>query len=133
MTSRDALRALVDASPADAMITVPKPWLSELLAEPLPVGQGEGTALAVDLTVQDVATQFKRGASTIRTWCERGDLPGAYRNRGREWRIPASAIEAMQREQARRHVTPRATTSRNGKPTDISSWRSHMPKERTNA
>jgi excisionase family DNA binding protein len=126
MTSRDALRALVDASPADAVLSVPATWLVELLADRPAPGRGEPAAAAVDHTVQQVADQFNRGASTIRTWCETGALPGAYRFNGREWRIPASAIDAMQREQAKRHATPR-TASRPARPADVSSWRKHLP------
>lgn len=125
MTFRDALRALLAASPADAVLSVPAPWLADLLGDRDATGQPDATAHAVDLTVKEVAARFNRGASTIRTWCESGALPGAYRLNLREWRIPASAIEAMQRTQAARHRTPR--TAQTTRPANISAWRAHLP------
>lgn len=128
MSLRASLEALVQAAPLDATVTVR--WLGELLA----AAEGEAVRprtpasdAVVDLTVQQVATRFGRGVSTVRTWLERGDLPGSYKNHGREWRIPVSAVEAMQRAQATQHhaSTPRPTTPRHR--ADIGEWRKHLP------
>lgn len=125
MSLRDAVAALVAAAPADA--TIPVRWLAEQL-EADGVGarvSAEAPALAVDLTVEEVAALMRRGASTIRTWLARGELPGAYRNHGREWRIPRSAVEAMQRAQVKRGPEKTATP-----PVELSDWRKHMQRPR---
>lgn len=116
----DALRALVAASPADAVLTVPRAWLAELIA---PVSTDAAPAGSVDYTVAQVAQRFNRGASTIRTWCETDALPGAYRLNGREWRIPPAAIEAMQDRQREQHIAPRARTT--ARVADLGAWRKH--------
>lgn len=126
MTPRDALRALVDASPPDAVLSVPARWLSALLSDAMPPSR-PAEALSLDLTVNDLAERMNRKPSTVRTWCERGELPGAYRNRGREWRIPPSAVEAMQREQAKQQRAPRSRPTARRGVTDLGAWRQHVP------
>jgi hypothetical protein len=79
----------------------------------------------VDMTVEQLATRFGRKPSTIRTWCERGELPGCYRNHGREWRIPTTAIAAMQRAQSE-PKSARPKSSRTGASTDLGEWRRHV-------
>ncbi len=118
------LAALVESAPPDAV--VPVRWIGELLA-----AEGDGLAAttpAVDFTVDQLAAQFQRGPSTIRTWCGRGELPGAYRSHGREWRIPASAVASMQAAEAKRHAAaPRRAPRSRPRSTDITEWRNHLP------
>ena len=64
----------------------------ELLGET--PGRDAHAPVPVDLTVAEVATRFGRRSSTVRLWVERGAFPGAYRFRGREWRIPPAALTA---------------------------------------
>jgi excisionase family DNA binding protein len=85
----------------------------------------EPSDAGVDMTVVQVAKRFGRKASTIRTWCAAGELPGCYRNRGREWRIPASAVEAMQRRQQSEQKTTRPKREP-ASTTDLSAWRRHV-------
>jgi hypothetical protein len=113
-TPRDALERLVADVPAGAQVTVPADWIRELLAT-RPVR----AVASVDLTVGDVARLFARQPSTIRGWCEQGRLPGAYRLRQREWRIPPAALDALQGRPAR---TPRA----DGGVIDLSGWRDEL-------
>jgi len=49
--------------------------------------------------------------STVRAWVERGDFAGAYKLHGKEWRVPASAVEAFQNGQRRRTAKSKARLS----------------------
>jgi excisionase family DNA binding protein len=124
MSLRDAVAALVAAAPTDA--TIPVRWLAEQLeADSAGVVVVVDSRLSVDLTVDELAARLNRGASTIRTWLANGDLPGAYRNHGREWRIPVAAVDAMQRAEATRHAKPAAPAAPAA--AELSDWRQHLP------
>ena len=69
-----------------------------------------------DLTLDEVANAIGRAVSTVRTWCNSGRLPGAYRLNGRDWRVPRSALEAL------RNGKPGAV-ERAGRPADLAAWR----------
>ena len=73
--------------------------LAELPDEALvPVGwvRGQlGVSAAVGMTVDEAAERIGRSPSTVRAWCRDGSLPGAYRLRGREWRVPPAALAKM--------------------------------------
>ena len=73
---------------------VPRDWLVELLSV-----EGEPAESLVDLTIQDLARMFGKRPSTVRAWVERGDFRGAYKLHGKEWRVPAAAVEAFQAQQ----------------------------------
>ncbi len=89
MDLRSRLRAIVAPLPPGAAVTLPvevvRTWLEV---------EGVGDT-PVDLTVQEVGDLLGRAPSTVRTWCGAGRLPGAYRLRGREWRIPRGALRAL--------------------------------------
>ena len=87
--------------------TPPKSDVSERNEEPL-----------ADLTVDDVARLFGRQPSTIRGWIRKGSLR-AYKFNGREYRIPRSAIEELQRagQERRPAVVPGRRVA------DLSEWR----------
>ena len=129
MALRDRIAALVSVAPPDATVTVE--WLAELLAAD---GAGDTAAktrgavneTTVDLTVHEVAARFGKGESTVRTWLARDELPGAYRLHGREWRIPAASVEALQRAQQAQHRTIRRAAP-TADATDLSAWRRHLP------
>jgi excisionase family DNA binding protein len=123
----DSLAALVSAAPPDA--TVPVRWIGELLAAEVDILAQSATSVdsdVLDLSVSELASRLKKGESTVRTWLSRGELPGAYKSHGHEWRIPLSAIAAMQREQAKRHrsTTPRPRPTRHIP--DVGEWRKHL-------
>lgn len=91
---RNALRSLAEALPAGAAVPVPREWLLDLLGER---PSGEATAVGpADPTVADLAERFGRSRSTVRWWIEAGRFPGAYRLRGREWRVPAAGVAAFE-------------------------------------
>src|SRR5258708_30141786 len=97
---------------------VPRDWLLEQLSGVSPIPP-ESPAL-VDLTIGDLARLFGKRPSTVRAWVERGDFPGAYKLHGKEWRVPASAVEAFQdRQPGRGKREPR-----------LSAWRSVKPANR---
>jgi hypothetical protein len=80
--------------------------------------------LAEDLTCVDVGRIIGRHSSTVRAMCERRELPGAYRQHGREWRIPPAAVESYRSGQ-RPARAPRVKADR---PVDLGRWRRHLDK-----
>lgn len=93
MLNRTALRSLAEALPPGTALPVPREWLLELLT--VATGEHQPAMPDADLTVAQVAQRFDRQPATVRWWCEEGWLPGAYRFRGREWRIPPAGLEAF--------------------------------------
>lgn len=89
---------------------VPVGWVRERL-------DGSSDVRLVDLTVSDAAEELGRAPSTIRTWCGEGRLRGAYRLRGREWRIPPSALRDLGRQAVEKREGE-------GEPVDLGAWRS---------
>ncbi len=107
---------------ADADAAIP----ARVVLERLPVvegGVGGDTLAALD--VQAAGEALGRSASTVRQYARQGLLEGAYRQRGREWRIPRSAIGAFHRQQHR--DSQDATKTVSGKDTaDLSAWRKEI-------
>jgi len=68
--------------------------LAAVVASPV-----ETLAAPDEFTVGEVARRFHRSASTVRGWCEHGRFEGAYKLNGRDWRIPATAVDAFLAEQ----------------------------------
>lgn len=88
----------------------------------VPTGYEAPASGSADLTVAQVAARYSRQPSTVRGWCESGLLRGAYRLRGREWRIPAEALAAF--EQAERGGRPSPVQhSQRSQPVDLGRWR----------
>ncbi len=116
------LRALAEALPPGAAVPVPPLVLLELLdgnaAQPAPLASAHVGVLSVG----ELATRYHRRPSTVRGWLERGLFPGAFKLRGRAWRIPAASLrtfEERQGEAGRREPTPVARR----KAVDLSAWR----------
>jgi excisionase family DNA binding protein len=117
----NTLRSLAEALPAGTAVPVPREWLLELLGRGTPQPAPEPAGIpAADLTVDEVAQRFGRHPSTVRGWISQRMLPGAYRFRGREWRVPAAALVAF--EETSRRGTPVAPVGR-VPVVDISDWR----------
>ena len=103
---------------AEAHVMVPA---SEVLARCPTLADGAGDSLAA-LDVESAGRALGRSCSTVRDYCRAGLLEGAYRQRGREWRIPPDAIRAFQRRES--ESTAPAVQSRTTKTADLSAWRS---------
>ena len=92
MSAADRLRALVNMLPPDAAVMLTASTLREWLdAEGDPI---ENSHLSADPTAGEVAEALGRSMSTIRAKCAGGEIPGAYKLNGREWRIPREAFRA---------------------------------------
>jgi len=116
--------AAAAALPPGTLVTLSR----EALLDVLGGGRGDGAtatggdepaAVAVDLTVTDLAQRFRRHPSTIRQWLESGRLEG-YKLFGREWRVPLAAVAAFQDQQ--RHGRERRSSPTRGAPS-LSDWR----------
>jgi len=104
-----------------------------LLARAVAAGRDPGAAVPPVFTVPTLAAHLRRSASTIRQWCERGELE-ARRVKGR-WYITADAVERFlggAPPEPRADVAPgapitpapgpRARPPR-GRPTGLGAWR----------
>lgn len=83
---RAHLRQLAAMLPPEGSVTFSRTDLERLVGDrPADDGQAE----LADLTVEELAEELGRAASTVRAWGRR--IPGAYRL-GREWRFPRAAV-----------------------------------------
>ena len=86
MSIHARLLEVIRGMPSDGSVTFTVAWISHLLEEHTESDDGP------DLRVDDVARSLDRAGSTVRSWLGQGRLPGAYRLRDREWRIPRTAL-----------------------------------------
>ena len=118
MTLRDRLRRIVDPLPDGAAVSLPV----DVLRDWLDAEEGDfpeqtsSEPQGFDLTVQDAADLLGRAPSTVRGWCSSGVLPGAYRLRGREWRIPRSSLDSLRPDRDHRPTL-------NRREPDLGAWR----------
>jgi excisionase family DNA binding protein len=110
---RQALRVVAEAMAPGSAVPVPRETLLELLAAP---------AESDHLTVVQAAAILGRSQGTVRLWCAQGEIPGAVRWRGREWRIPRRGLEEFQQSDGK----PRTDNPGPGTPADLGSWRAHL-------
>src|SRR2546427_13271239 len=123
MNPLEQLRTAAAALPPGTLVTLSREALLDVLGEGRGVGAvatgGDGPpAVAVDLTVTDLAQRFRRQPSTIRQWLESGRLEG-YKLFGREWRVPAAAVAAFQEQQRFGSGSDSAVKNR----TSLGDWR----------
>src|SRR5713101_6101688 len=104
------LSRLLAQFPDDAL--VPVRWLRVQLRQTAAV-QADGVA---DLSCADVAAELNRTPGTIRGWCQRGEIAGAYRLNKKEWRIPRASL----REYLDAHGAKRG--EQNAETVDLGSW-----------
>ena len=110
MAEQELAKLLVHL-PDDAL--VPVGWLRAQLRRP-DVGQDDGVG---DLSCADVAKMLGRTPGTIRGWCHRGEIAGAGRLNGREWRIPRASLRAYLAAHGSKKSEP------NTEAVDLGSWR----------
>jgi excisionase family DNA binding protein len=118
MAVQDLHRKLSDL-PEDAL--VPVGWVVAQLEEDAAEGLEEGHL--ADLTCAEVAKVFNRSAACIRDWCRSGKLR-AYRNVGREWRVPRSSIREFHDRQAIQDHGQRMPGNGKKSSPDLGAWRS---------
>ena len=112
------LATMVEGMPDGAMITLPVEVIRSWLEED---GLIEPEDALIDMTVVEVAERLNRSPSTVRGWCGSGALEGAYRLRGREWRIPPGRLRAFLDSEAKSRggrMRPRAEED-----IDLGAWR----------
>ena len=119
-----AYRTLLEQLPPGTAVTVTREELLELLGHPGCDPRPAGERL-VDYTTREAGQAFGKAPSTVRLWCERGELPGAYLVRGKEWRIPAAAIRAKQEREADAYREGREREAATGtsEPVSLDAWR----------
>ena len=103
---------------------VPAGWVVDELAQTgdgeVPHPEGE----LADFRVGEVATELNRSPATVRSWCREERIPGAYRLRGREWRIPRDGLRAFLEGEAKRPAKrEEAPLDRPGRTVDLGAWR----------
>ena len=118
MTLLQHLRALSAGLPPGASVTLSGDWLREQLADT--TGQG-AEALDADQTIAQLAERFGRAPSTVRAWLEADRFPGAYKLRGRDWRVPAAGVAAFL--EAERAPRPIASRRAGGARVSLGDWR----------
>ncbi len=118
----ERLRATLSVMPPGSL--VPRDWLVEQLADSSgrhTDSDSPASAAPTDLTIAGLAQLFGKRPSTVRGWVERGDFPGAYKLHGKEWRVPASAVEAFQNRQRRAESDTRLSAWRKVRRSDAAS------------
>lgn len=128
MSLRTAIETLVAAVPPGTM--VPVAWLADQLTAEAPASVAVTTTGELDLTVEQLGARIGRKPSTVRMWLARGELEGAYKLFDREWRIPPSAVVALQRKQASRPIRRRAQSA-DATAVDLGEWRRHVVGKRS--
>lgn len=101
VTRAEHVAALVEGLPDLAVVSVRVDWLRELLAG---APAEESATLRCDLTLEEAAAAVHRAVPTVRAWCTAGLIPGAYKLRGRAWRIPRAALLRFEHHEAAHHA-----------------------------
>lgn len=92
MSISDALRTLAEASPPGTNISVSREVLLSAFSGD---SSSPNSGLIKDLTVAQVASHFGRSPGAVREWLNKGFVPGAYKLRGKAWRIPPAALKGL--------------------------------------
>jgi excisionase family DNA binding protein len=108
LSLRERLRRIIEPLPPGSSVTLPREALAAM------IGEAEPRPLA-DYRVVDVAGALNRAPSTVRGWCQTGELR-AYRFQGKEWRITREALREFQDRQA-------SGVDQDGGDDDLASWR----------
>lgn len=119
MSAREALRLYAASLPPGTVVPVPRELVLELLAAQ---GPEAWTAATVrDLTVPEVAAHFGRSPGTVRAWLEARRFEGAYKLRGKSWRVPPAALSRFVKQQ--RATKEPSRVGRSEKVVRLDAWR----------
>lgn len=119
----ERLRAIVEGMPPDGAVTLPVAFLTGLIES-----EGAEPGMGKLLTLGDVAEIAGRSVSTIRSWCNSGQIAGAFRLQGRDWRIPAADLQRfIERQQSAEYELP---TVHDAGSVDIEGWQKHFPPDK---
>ncbi|CAN5888130.1 MAG: helix-turn-helix domain-containing protein [Gemmatimonadetes bacterium] len=119
MSTRSLLARLQEWPPG---ALIPVEWVrAQLEAEAGQLGEAHAPETG-DLSIEDVARLSNRAPGTVRGWCNSGQLPGAYKLRGRDWRIPRAAYRTFLDRQAEGAAKGQGRDA----PVDLSAWRGHI-------
>jgi len=113
----EALASLPDTA------LVPVGWVRALLDTPAPVPVD-----TPELSVSAFGRLVSRSGATVRSWCERGLIPGAYKlpgdRRRAAWRIPSASVAAFrQRNASNTSTTPTPEPVAAAPERDLGAWR----------
>jgi len=71
------------------MVSLPRAAILRELEGVADTSEAEPTA---DYTLVEFAALFQRSPVTVRQWCARGEVPGAYKLQNLDWRIPRASV-----------------------------------------
>lgn len=74
------------------------------------------------LTAEQLAERFGRSPGAVKAWLRDGRFPGAYRLRGRAWRVPISSVAAFEAAERQSEDAP-ALAVVGGPRRSLSAWR----------
>ena len=112
---------ILEGMPDGAAVTLPVQWLRAQLVDDGKDAAAEDSI--ADLSVSEVAAELGRSPATIRSWCSAGEIPGAYKLKNREWRIPRPGYRkffASQRNRARQ------SPPRRRRHAELGAWREQL-------
>jgi hypothetical protein len=75
-----------------------------------------------DLTAHQLAERYGRSCSAVRQWLEVGRVPGAYKMRNREWRIPFASVLAFEASER----APTASENGTRDVVSLAAWRKEL-------
>ena len=117
-TLHERLARIIDGLPSGSAVTLSADWLRAQLERD---GREDKDGVS-DLTVGELAEELGRSVSAVRGWLAVKLVPGAYKLRGREWRVPRAGLrQFLDQEAGRRRQT--ASGVRSGQEADLRSWR----------
>ena len=91
----ESLARILEGLPPGSAVSLPVDWLRAQMAA---VQETQQDSLA-DLTMKKVAEEMGRSVSTVRAWVAQELIPGAYKLRGREWRVPRAGLREFMNRQ----------------------------------
>jgi len=80
----------------------------------------QSQTVTADLSVEAIASLEGKALTTVRTWLNQGDFPGAYKLNRKEWRVPPSSYDEWKENQRRGRT--RATKASRSE-VNLGSWR----------